>query len=305
MSLKYTKTDISIINNRLGRYFPGYDSKIDDVDDSIGILDDPTNLADGVASGWILDDDNHISCSLKDRKKRYEKESRYIEDLFGSSIITGIIVKVIPSDDGNTDYREKTGKDFLKEKTLIFGDENFNIFLVFKEEKSKVKTNRIANTVHIMGKYEFNKNTIIHKMEVPAKVPAHLMDHLVFYNNSVVDNIVYNSSGVGSNRTSPLIGVGGGDEKTEVFVKNRLEFASKKEEKFFTIYYKKEEGGMCSWKEMKKHPEWKDEYKNNLEIQGIQMCLSCGKQSKKDCCPNYSGRNRSVKRMVIGYTRQG
>ena len=35
--------------------------------------------------------------------------------------------------------------------------------------------------------------------------------------------------------------------------------------------------GMCSWKEMKQNPEWKDEYENNLEIKKVHMCKSCGK----------------------------
>jgi len=313
------------INNKLLQKDAKKKKNIDNNDD-IGIFDDPSNLLNG-GVGWVSRNqthsnelnngstsggDNHISYSLKDIKERYKKESRYINNLFGSTIIKGIIIKIIPSDDGNLEYKEKTGKKFMEENTLILGDKEYNIFLVFKEEEYRVKTNRIANTVHIMDRYEFNKDSIIHKMEEPVQVPDYLMDHLVFHSNnskSVVSSV--GDKVVDSEKKEVLIsplgfGLTSQAYKAEPitgFRKNYLERAYKKEAKFFTIYYKEDEESMCSWKEMKKHPEWKDEYGNNLNVKNVHMCRSCKKKWKSGCCEEYSQTNKTTWKMVIGWSK--
>jgi len=264
-------------------------------DDSISIFDDPKNLLNG-GVGWGVTGNSVVVGSNKKAllalKEKKQKDLKYIEDLFGSNIVTGLIIKIKPCDGGNTDYKEKTGVDFLDENTLILIDENDNVLLVFKEEEHKIKTNRITDTVHILDKYEFNPETIIRKKCVPAQVPGHLMDHLVFYQVHSMIDLPNNNS----------VDNGGSETKEEIFRKEYLEVASEKKANFFSKYYK--EGGMCSLKEMKKHPMWKDEYRNNLKVERVHMCKSCKQQWLKGCCEEYSRKNRIMWQMVIGWSKR-
>jgi hypothetical protein len=68
---------------------------------------------------------------------------------------------------------------------------------------------------------------------------------------------------------------------------------------FFEKNYKP--GGMCSLKEMKRHPEWKDEYAKRIEVRKMHMCKSCKRKWMKGCCKNYSQENRVMIKMVIGW----
>ena len=342
------------------------------VDDDIGFFDDPSNLLNG-GVGWGVDSleirSGGSSSGSMMKNKIYSDNLEYISNLFGSPVIRGIIVKINACDGGNTDYKQKTGNNFLDEKTLILGDEENNTLLVFKEE-GVVVTNRISSTVHILDRYEFNSDCIIRRMEVPAQVPNHLRDHLRFVENNHsymmnepnISKIVNNNSddsgvvkdqirsvvdgsdiigsspadrpvdfrewctarsatnggssvvdSIGSNRTSPLFEVSKGKKKEDFFSyalkplsglsdnplrglassaqsqceisppdgfdawrKTNLEEASMREASFFRTHYN--EGGICSWKEMKKNPEWKDEYGNNLKVKNVHICRSCKKK---------------------------
>jgi hypothetical protein len=59
--------------------------------------------------------------------------------------------------------------------------------------------------------------------------------------------------------------------------------------------------GMYPLKEMKQHPEWKDEYMSKLRIKKVHICKSCRKKWMKGCCENYSQSNRVMLKMVIGW----
>jgi hypothetical protein len=51
---------------------------------------------------------------------------------------------------------------------------------------------------------------------------------------------------------------------------------------------------------MKKHPEWKKEYRENIDIKKVQICKSCNKKLGY----NYSSVNRSMLTMVIGWSKK-
>ena len=70
---------------------------------------------------------------------------------------------------------------------------------------------------------------------------------------------------------------------------------------FFKRNFKR--GGMMPLKEMKRHPEWKDKYLDDVDAKDIHMCKSCTKRSHSGCCPEYSASNRKKIRMVIGWHR--
>jgi len=72
-------------------------------------------------------------------------------------------------------------------------------------------------------------------------------------------------------------------------------------ENFMDTYYIEAEGAICSFKDMKVLPGWKNEYRYNLNTKYIQMCKSCKHKSKSGCCDEYGITNRSQKMMVIGY----
>jgi len=261
----------------------------DDNVDNTGIWDDPSSFMtdnENQDAGNSVETEEELfkkKCLEKASKKSsFDKDLRYILKLFPSSTVTGIIVKINVGKDGKLEYNKKVGGNFFDEKTLILVDESSNVLLVFEEEEHKVITNQITNNVHILDKYIFSQETVINKKCVPSKVPDHIMVHLVFKDDNKVDN---------------------SETKEEAFKKRCLERASKKEINFFDKYYKKEEKGICSWLEMKKHPEWKDEYKNNLEIKLVNMCKSCGKKARKGCCEKYGTKNRSKRWMVIGWSK--
>jgi len=208
------------------------------------------------------------------KKKKYEDELGYILNLFTSYTIEGIIIKIDASEDGDSDYKEKTGVNFLEEETLILGDDDNDAFLIFRKEKDKVaSTKDITKNIHVINSYNFESGSIIHKKCRPAKVPNHLRAHLALVNVNIYNNIVNNF--------------------------NNMKISPEGEEDFFSKNYKK--GGMCSLKQMKRHPEWKDEYENKIETKRVHICKSCKGKWMKDCCEDYSRKNRVMLKMVVGW----
>ena len=58
---------------------------------------------------------------------------------------------------------------------------------------------------------------------------------------------------------------------------------------------------MISLKELKRDPEWKNEYLQCLDARFVNICKSCKCSAFKGCCPGYSTTNRKKIKMVFGW----
>src|SRR3984885_3856939 len=180
------------------------------------------------------------------KRKRYEEECRYLQNLFPSmkgEIITieGVIIKIDASEYGGSDYKKKMGVNFLEENTLILGDDDNNVFLIFRKEEGKVVTTKdITDNIHVIDSCNFDSESIIHSRHVPAKVPTHLSAHLTIVNVNIWHSNIVDDF-------------------------NNLKISPDGKENFFKKNYKP--GGICSLKKMRNHPEWRDEYEDKLETQ--------------------------------------
>jgi hypothetical protein len=208
--------------------------------------------------------------------KRYNEEVIHLIERDLYPIITGddkIIVKLNAVDDDSNDYKDKTGVHFMDEPTLIIGDKDNNALLVFErgEVQAKHITKHITKNMHIINKFCFDLDSIIHKRHEIAPMPVHLKS--VIINNYINYNPIINNF---QSCTLSNISVD-----------------------FFERNYKR--GGMYPLEDMKRHPEWIPEYRKQVEVKRIDMCKSCGQKFVKGCCINYNPKNRSMKTMVIGW----
>lgn len=64
-------------------------------------------------------------------------------------------------------------------------------------------------------------------------------------------------------------------------------------------------GGMMPLKEMKKHPEWQTKYIGQIDVKDVNICKSCKSRAYSGCCPDYSAKNRTKIRMVVGWHASG
>ena len=231
------------------------------------------------------------------KKERYNREVQFLKKFFPLRI-EGIIVELITQDEyaEGTEYEEYTsiieyrkmtnGAEVFDEETLIIGKGEESVCLVFKkEEEGKIKNRELTDRIYVLDELDFNQNSVIHKLFEPAKLPEHLRPLIVI--NNVVNSRI--GGGVGNiNLDSLTISKGGNPG-------NRIRGGLFND--FIERNYKP--GGMCSLKEMKSHPEWKNEYRNKLEVKKVNICKS-RKKCTKGCCRNYRPTNRKVLLMVIG-----
>ena len=69
---------------------------------------------------------------------------------------------------------------------------------------------------------------------------------------------------------------------------------------FFSRNYDK--GGMISLKEVKRHPEWKQDYGQLVYTKFVHICKSCKSKAYAGCCSGYSAVNRKKVKMVLGWS---
>ena len=203
------------------------------------------------------------------RLKRHENDLMYLREFFPSNI-KGIIIKIFASKSEGCNYEKITGKKLLEENTLILGDNDNNVLLVFQKEKDKrIITKKIASDIHIIEKFDYDFGSLIHKRREPSAIPSHLKEHLTFVNiqTSVTDN--FDSLKISDDLS------------------------------FFEKNYKK--GGICSLSKMIRHDEWTDEYRNLVKTGKVHICKSCRKKWLKGCCEQYARDNRIQLVMVIDW----
>jgi hypothetical protein len=198
---------------------------------------------------------------------RIKRDKVYLETLFPEvGNIEGIILR-LQVEGGYNNYKSKI-KDPMSENTLILRDESEAVILVFNHSTRKPKRH-IFDGVNTISKFSYTNDCFIHKKCKPIDVPAHL-------ENYIFDEEISKSS------THSYFGAKA--ENTDFLSRNY------------------QQGGMMSLKEMKRHPEWKQEYECNIDIKRIHICKSCNKRSFKGCCSEYSTRNRVMLKMVIGWS---
>lgn len=61
-------------------------------------------------------------------------------------------------------------------------------------------------------------------------------------------------------------------------------------------------GGMIPIKDVKRNPEWKDEYLEHITTKLVNVYKSCRKRAYKGCCFDYSANNRTKVKMVVGWS---
>ena len=195
--------------------------------------------------------------------RRFERDKEYLNSLIGSTQnMQGTIV--VLDEIGMDNYTKKI-KYPMDEETLIIGEDDNSVLLFFKRSDKKFKVQVPIEGVTVVRSIDYTRGCIIHKKQEPADVPNYLYQYI--FNDDVVDT----------------------------FSRMSLQDAD-----FFDRNYKK--GGMISLKEVRRHPEWKEEYNQKVEIKLVHICKSCGFKAFKGCCSDYSSSNRKKVKMVIGWS---
>ena len=174
-------------------------------------------------------------------------------------VIDKTIIKIDAVDDDCNDYKDRTGVHFMDEETLILGDENNNVYLVFEKHDELVTTKNITRRVHAIDNYRYCQGSIIHKKHDVTPMPIHLKSIII--NNTTINNYSYT-------------------ESPGQYLNTRTDVS---DSGFFEKNYKR--GGMCPLVDMRQHPEWVPGYKKHVEVKRINICRSCRKRFIKGCCP--------------------
>jgi hypothetical protein len=238
--------------------------------------------------------------TLERKEKRYKEDMEYLRRHFPSSI-EGIIIKLESYDYDNPKldipaleyYERETGVDALSESTLILADDENSSYLIFIKEDGEVVTKHIGDSIHVLERYEYNRESTIRKRHEPTRIPKHLRP-LIIINNTTINNTIVNNIN-GDNINGDVINVINKFDAIKV-----SEYDDIKD--LFGRNYNQEV--MYPIKEMKKHPCWRKEYRSMLEVKQVHMCNSCGTKSHKGCCPAYSPGNRTKIKMVIGWSKK-
>lgn len=158
---------------------------------------------------------------------------------------------------GYDNYKEKLG-DPMAEDTLIMGDEDNNVVLLFRHSTEADTCNGLGDGIDISSNYRYDTGCIIHNRKRPSDLPQHIK-------NAITER----------------------------------HFA-KLNPTFFENNFKK--GGMVSLKSVKRHPDWREEYRHEVNIKRINMCKSCKSRAYKGCCSEYSPTNRVMVKMILGWS---
>ena len=204
---------------------------------------------------------------------RYNDDVLYLTKNGLFPVVDKTIIKIDAVDNNCNDYKDRTGVHFMDEETLILGDENNNVYLVFEKNDDLVTTKEITRNVHAINNYRYCQGSIIHKKHEVTPVPIHLK--YIIINNTIINN--FQSLNI-SNNTS----------ETDL---SELGFLKKN--------YRR--GGMCPLVDMRQHPEWVPGYRKLVEVKRITICRSCRNRFIKGCCPEYNSKNKTMQTMVIGW----
>ena len=220
-----------------------------------------------------------------------QKDLQYVRSLFGNTTnVSGTVLK-LDVDNGFTNYTDKIGNP-MSEETLIVGDENNNVFIVFKQHQKLVPV-KIFDGVNIISSLKYGDGYLLHRKKQPTDVPMRIVNIVMQQNN------VYNTNNfkfVTKNTTNNFNSLKIKDDKEHT----QDDQLNTNFETFMHRFYK--EGGMVPIKNVKMHPEWTKEYEACITTKRVNMCKSCKEKAHKGCCLEYSSSNRVMIKMVIGWS---
>ena len=78
--------------------------------------------------------------------KQYNNDVMYLIEHGLFPVVNKTIIKIDAVDDNSNDYKDKTGIHFMNEKTLIIGDDDNNVYLVFEKDNEVITTNKRCET---------------------------------------------------------------------------------------------------------------------------------------------------------------
>ena len=201
---------------------------------------------------------------------RKQKDLQYIKNLFDNTTnVSGTVLK-LDVDKGFTNYKNKIGNP-MSEKTLIVGDENNNVFIIFKQHQELVPNSHtgvrvVFDGVNIIPSLKYKDEYILHKKQQPTDVPLRIVNIVMQQNNvyntnnfkfvtknttnNYSDNLCFNNSGL-IDEKKEHIHYSPNKEYTLCLSSNNMNhnFVT-----FMHRFYK--EGGMVPIKNVKMHPEW-------------------------------------------------
>ena len=208
---------------------------------------------------------------------RYNNDVLYLTKQGLFPVVKKTIIKIDAVDDNCNDYKDRTGIHFMDEETLILGDEDNNVYLVFEKDDKLVTTKNITKRVHAIDNYHYCQGSIIHKKHEVAPMPIHLKSIII--NNTIINNYSYT-------------------ESPGQYLNTRTDASHSG---FLEKNYNR--GGMCPLVNMRQHPEWVPGYRKHVEVKRITICKSCRSRFIKGCCPEYSSNNKMMQTMVIGWQK--
>ena len=246
------------------------------------------------------------------RRVRVQQDLQYIKSLFDNTTnVSGTVLK-LDVDKGFTNYKDNIGNP-MNENTLIVGDENNNVLLVFKQHQELVPA-KVFDGVNIISRLKYEDEYILHKKQQPTDVPLHIVNIVMQQNNVYNTNnfkfITKNTTNNYSDTLCPsnkltLTRPSIKEHTYSETLEHTLECPSSNgiDCNFVTFmhrFYK--EGGMVHIKSVKMHPEWTKEYEACITTKRVNMCKSCKGKAHKGCCSEYSSSNRVMIKMVIGWS---
>ena len=199
---------------------------------------------------------------------KFEEDVDYLRRMYGTSdSIEGCVVE-IKGKDGLDSYKEHFCNP-LNEKTII-ATSGTDLVLLFKPLHliRSIPDFDILEGVKVLKTFSFTQGYKLQNKHMfrPAPVPDYIEEYI---SNSIAN------------------------------VFSRLTLGNENGDNFFNNNYDK--GNMVSFADVKRHPEWRNEYLKNVETNFVNICKSCGSKAIKGCCLEYSATNRKKIKMVIGW----
>jgi hypothetical protein len=112
---------------------------------------------------------------------RKQKDLQYVKSLFNNTRnVSGMVLK-LDVDKGFTNYKDNIGNP-MNEKTLIVGDENNNVLLVFKQNQEIVPV-KVFDGVNIISRFQYKDEYILHRKQKPTDVPLRIINIVMQQNN--------------------------------------------------------------------------------------------------------------------------
>ena len=203
-------------------------------------------------------------------------------------VVEGTIIKLDVTPDGDSiyQYRNLTQKFPLDEKTFIVADDDNNVFIIFRKEEGKeIITKDLTEDIHIVDKFTYDFESLIHCVHYPTPIPNHLRRLIV--TRDVTTDASSNDNIPDSVNTPPMTE----DDNTTDSVDTPLMTADDNalvrvdttpqipKNDFFSKNY--QQGSIYPLADMRRHPDWEPEFRKQIKTKRMNVCKSCKKALKR------------------------